>query len=105
MRNGLFIFEALTNGLLGIRLIISITMAGPSESGRGHPHSKTSRRDKRPCERASVLECGCPLPLFVRNLAARTLLTTPLTCGRGPGNGKSPSRPLVTHHPSGLSYR
>jgi len=34
------------------------------KSGRGQPHSKTSRTELRAGERASVLECGCPLPLF-----------------------------------------
>jgi hypothetical protein len=37
----------------------------PGESGRGQPHSKTSRTERRARERASVLECGCPLPLYV----------------------------------------
>src|ERR1051326_4110822 len=35
------------------------------ESGRGQPHSKTLRIARRMEKRASVLECGCPLPLFV----------------------------------------
>jgi hypothetical protein len=34
------------------------------ESGRGQPHSKTLRKKQRAEKRASVLECGCPLPLF-----------------------------------------
>jgi hypothetical protein len=40
----------------------------PNESGRGQPHSKTSRRKWRARERASPAvagECGCPLPLYV----------------------------------------
>jgi len=32
-------------------------------SGRGQPHSKTWRNQWPAKERASVLECGCPLPL------------------------------------------
>src|ERR1039458_7843868 len=34
------------------------------ESGRGQPHSKTLRKKQRAEKRASVLECGCSLPLF-----------------------------------------
>ena len=34
------------------------------ESGSGQPHSKTLRKKQRAEKRASVLECGCPLPLF-----------------------------------------
>jgi hypothetical protein len=34
------------------------------ESGRGQPHSKTSRKEQRAEKRGSVLECGCPLLLF-----------------------------------------
>ena len=34
-----------------------------SQSGRGQPHSKTLRDVRHVGERASVLECGCPLPL------------------------------------------
>ena len=34
-----------------------------SQSGRGQPHSKTSRKEWRAVRRDSVLECGCPLPL------------------------------------------
>ena len=34
-----------------------------SQSGRGQPHSKTLRNVRHVGERASVLECGCPLPL------------------------------------------
>jgi len=33
------------------------------ESGRGQPHSKTLRNKQGAEKRASVLECGCPLPL------------------------------------------
>jgi len=33
------------------------------ESGRGQPHSKTSRKAWRAIRRVSVLECGCPQPL------------------------------------------
>ena len=36
------------------------------ESGRGQPHSKTSRKEWRAIRRDSVLECGCPLPLWPR---------------------------------------
>ena len=36
---------------------------GCNESGIGLPHSKTSRNKWRAIRRASVLECGCPLPL------------------------------------------
>ncbi len=35
-----------------------------TESGRGQPHSKTLRVFGRIGARASVLECGCPLPLW-----------------------------------------
>jgi hypothetical protein len=35
-----------------------------SHSGRGQPHSKTLRDVRHVGERASVLECGCPLPLY-----------------------------------------
>jgi hypothetical protein len=58
------------------------------QSGRALPHSKTWRRHEgsRPC--ASVLECGCPLPLSQPHttqsrepsLPARKLSTTPLPC-------------------------
>ena len=48
-----------------VRLQLSVTGAGSSESGRGQPHSTTLRRPKRPGARASVLECGCPLPLSI----------------------------------------
>ena len=34
-----------------------------SQSGRGQPHSKTLREVRHVGGRASVLECGCPLPL------------------------------------------
>ena len=33
------------------------------QSGRGQPHSKTSRKERHANRRDSVLECGCPLPL------------------------------------------
>jgi hypothetical protein len=33
------------------------------KSGRGQPHSKTSRTERSVRQRVSVLECGCPLPL------------------------------------------
>jgi ACS family hexuronate transporter-like MFS transporter len=35
-----------------------------NKSGIGLPHSKTSRSQRRARNRASVVECGCPLPLF-----------------------------------------
>jgi hypothetical protein len=35
------------------------------KSGRGQPHSKTWREEWHAGERASVMECGCPLPLCV----------------------------------------
>jgi hypothetical protein len=35
------------------------------KSGRGEPHSKTSRTEFGARERYSVLECGGPPPLFV----------------------------------------
>ena len=34
-----------------------------SQSGRGQPHSRTLRDVRHVGARASVLECGCPLPL------------------------------------------
>jgi hypothetical protein len=34
------------------------------ESGRGQPHSKTSRTELQAIQRASVWECGRPRPLF-----------------------------------------
>jgi hypothetical protein len=37
-----------------------------SESGIGLPHSKTSRNEWRAVRRDSVLECGSPMPLWVR---------------------------------------
>src|SRR6267142_2379114 len=40
------------------------------KSGRGQPHSKTSRREQHVRRRASVLECGCPLPLFMNRKIA-----------------------------------
>jgi outer membrane protein TolC len=47
------------------------------ESGRGQPNCKTSRKVWCARKRASVLECGCPLPLFclpkLRQLALRFL--------------------------------
>src|SRR6266436_6254340 len=42
-------------------------LAAEDESGRGQPHSKTSRTESRVRECASVVECGCPLPLYARN--------------------------------------
>src|SRR5437867_2934636 len=48
------------------------------ESGRGQPHSKTSRRHPGCVARASVLECGCPLPLSLEPPSAdRTLQSHP----------------------------
>jgi spermidine synthase len=38
----------------------------PDESGRGQPHSKTLRKEWSAIGRDSVLECGCPLPLWPR---------------------------------------
>ena len=37
---------------------------GP-ESGRGLPHSKTLPRFLARCSFRKVLECGCPLPLWL----------------------------------------
>jgi hypothetical protein len=39
------------------------------ESGRGQPHSKTWRTQFDPGGRGSVLECGCPLPLWSRDVS------------------------------------
>ena len=47
----------------GIELLIAFTDKR-YESGRGQPHSKTLRKKRRAEKRASVLECGCPPPLF-----------------------------------------
>src|SRR5436309_8586876 len=40
-------------------------LSGSSESGRGQPHSKTLARATQPGCFREVLECGCPLPLFL----------------------------------------
>src|SRR5436309_3663196 len=49
------------------------------KSGRGQPHSKTSRKHSGCVARASVLECGCPLPLSLEPLSAdRTLQSHPV---------------------------
>jgi hypothetical protein len=37
------------------------------QSGIGLPHSTTSRKEWRAIGRDSVVECGSPLPLFLRN--------------------------------------
>src|SRR5438876_5974630 len=48
------------------------------KSGRGQPHSKTLRKHPGCVARASVLECGCPLPLSLEPLSAdRTLQSHP----------------------------
>jgi spermidine synthase len=41
----------------------SVGLSSSNESGRGQPHSKTSRKEWHAIHRDSVLECGCPLPL------------------------------------------
>jgi hypothetical protein len=47
------------------REIISFRFCRPRlDSGGGQPHSKTLRAHGCTEERASVLECGCPLPLW-----------------------------------------
>src|SRR2546427_4901148 len=52
-------------------------LSGSSESGRGQPHSKTLARATQPGCFRKVLECGCPLPLFLTaNIGERT--TSPL---------------------------
>ena len=51
---------------LGVRLKVSVTPRGLSESGRGQPHSKTLRADSDISNIRQVLECGCPLPLLYR---------------------------------------
>jgi len=45
---------------------MSVAILRFMKSGRGQPHSKTSRREQHVRRRASVLECGCPLPLLCR---------------------------------------
>ena len=39
-------------------------LLGERKSGRGQPQSKTLRVSRRIGRRASVLDCGCPLPLW-----------------------------------------
>src|SRR5262245_54246611 len=39
------------------------------ESGIGLPHSTTSRKEWRAIRRDSVVECGSPMPLFLRNVS------------------------------------
>ena len=39
------------------------SLAGSPQSARGLAHSKTWRKDRRSMTRASVLDCGSPLPL------------------------------------------
>src|SRR5205809_3919872 len=52
-------------------------LRGSSESGRGQPHSTTLARATQPGCFREVLECGCPLPLFLTaNIGERT--TAPL---------------------------
>src|SRR5438874_10791305 len=43
---------------------VAPTINRRNESGRGQPHSKTLRKEWHAGKRASVLECGCPLPLL-----------------------------------------
>ena len=43
---------------------LPIGLTSASQSGRGQPHSKTLRVFGHLGVRGSVLECGCPLPLF-----------------------------------------
>src|SRR6266436_6390442 len=40
------------------------------KSGRGQPHSKTLARRLTCCSLREVLECGCPLPLFMNRKIA-----------------------------------
>jgi hypothetical protein len=65
----------------------------PVESGRGQPHSITSRTKQHARKRASVLECGCPLPLFVilaLAIASRIAEAGPVAVIRTPDGGIQP---------------
>jgi len=55
------------NGDLRVRLKLSGTF-GLTQSGRGQPHSKTLARLPARHSVREVLECGCPLPLFILKL-------------------------------------
>ena len=47
---------------------ITSTVPAP-KSGRGQPHSKTLARPPTPWKSRGVLECGCPLPLWLAAVA------------------------------------
>jgi hypothetical protein len=49
-----------------------------SQSGIGLPHSKTSRKELRIIRRASVLECGSPMPLSLLLSAQATSFLGPM---------------------------
>src|SRR5437899_9045390 len=58
--------------------VVRSPMFAVRKSGRGQPHSKTSRKHPGCVARASVVECGCPLPLSLEPRSAdRTLQSHP----------------------------
>src|SRR5205814_1982781 len=77
------------------------------ESGRGQPHSKTWRIAKRPRIARSVLECGCPLPLFLVAIRAarpfRSITGASGYCHRSarkPNKERTASRPRLAAAPN-----
>jgi hypothetical protein len=58
------------------------SIASPNQSGRGQPHSKTFGASRRKAQRASVLECGCPLPLWISPCGHRATCSSSATGGR-----------------------
>src|SRR5262245_37407149 len=80
------LIETSIQGMSEIALIVALGLG--RKSSIGLPHSKTWRRHFDPRRRASVLECGSPLPLF--NRLGETLAP--------------PTSWLFTHHASHITH-